>query len=105
MIETYRFRTSLGYVVISFDPENFKTRIFKPHRNFRKNRDDENEERIITETPPGSVKVESGQECISQNYDGSVEWVTKAEDGSLWAHVDLSDGYYGSPEYLLEKIL
>jgi len=82
VIEKYRFRTSLGYVYISFDPENF----------------------VSNSLESENISIDRGNGYITNLYSGELGKVFKSEDGSLWVDIYLEDGTYGSPEYLLEKI-
>ena len=82
MIERYKFRTSLGYVYISFDPENF----------------------VSNSLEAEEISIDRGGGYISNLYSGELGKVSELEDGSLWVDIYLEDGTYGSPEYLLEKI-
>lgn len=85
----YRFRTSIGYVELEFDPATLK------------------EDRLVGH-PAGvsssTFDILSGKEFIDQLYKGCLSDIVRSADGSLWAIIDLEDGYYGSPEYLLEAV-
>ena len=37
-------------------------------------------------------------------YDGWFFEVVQLENGEFWVFIELSDGHYGAPEYLLEEI-
>jgi hypothetical protein len=81
VIEKYRFRTSLGYVYISFDPEEF----------------------VSNSLESENISIDRGGGYIANLYSGELGKIFKAKDGSLWVDIYLEDGMYGSPEYLLEK--
>tara|TARA_Y100000034_G_scaffold124715_1_gene173285 strand:+ start:1280 stop:1591 length:312 start_codon:yes stop_codon:yes gene_type:complete len=94
-MSTYRFRTTLGCVDISFDPDDFevvelevKYWIDGAHR--------------ITQMINRKFKIESGEEFVSKLFDGRVSHILKTGEGLMWAIIELADNFYGSPEYTLE---
>ena len=80
----------MGYVYISFSLEDFKeVECKRSHRKVLKN--------------TNIYMRHAGGHRLYQLYDGEVTSVMQIEDGSMWAIVELSDDFYGSPEYLLEE--
>ena len=98
-MENYRFRTSLGYVYLSFDHETLETVTWPDRDRYGKETG-----KTLTAIQSRQFKITEGKKYICKLYDGSVENIEKMLDDSLWATIELSDGAYGSPEYLLEKI-
>ena len=76
MQKHYKFRTSLGYVFISFDPDAINSGMYK-------------------------ITMDSGEEYLQQLFQGDVADVIGL-DNCFW--VLISNGGYGYPEYLLEEV-
>ena len=100
MKENYRFRTSLGYVYLSFDEEDFKVYTWEWSADT-----DRNNPIILSKIRIhiSKIEIKSGEEFLEKLYKGKLVEVVKKEDGSFWAIIYLYDKYYGSPEYLIEK--
>lgn len=98
MIKKYRFRTSLGEVVISFDEDTLKQRKYRFGWS--------EEIRKIPLLSSDEIKIDSGESEINNLYDCGYGYIVKRmQDGSLWLEVNLPNGgAYGSPEYLLEEV-
>jgi hypothetical protein len=76
----YMFKTSLGNVFLSLDPQSFK--------NGRSTK----------------FSVLSGQECLDKLFHSQGISHIDQIDGSLWAFSELDDPHDGAPEYLLEPV-
>ncbi len=88
MVKKYRFRTSLGYVVLTVDTDTFK----------------------VVPNSGGCIEtkefnVEEGKEFVDNRYTGGeVYSVDKAYDGTLFAIIKTDDDSINFPEYILESI-
>lgn len=91
-------KTSRGQVVLSVDPDTFETVTWETRDKYGKPGG------TVSETRNSKFDIESGKEYIDGLYDGWIEYILKTENDELFAIIELSDGYYGSPEYYLEKI-
>lgn len=98
MYKRYMFKTSLGEVVVQLDPDQFKIEHWDCH-------DEEGRTaKILSPLLNRRFDIVSGADCIKNLYDGSLEYIFKTDQGDLCARIELSDGYYGAPEYLLTEI-
>ena len=98
-MERYRMRTSQGAVTILFDPDGFETVTWETRDNYG-----EPDGGHVSERRNTKFTIESGGEFITKLYDGWLSHILKTESEELFAMIELSDGYYGSPEYMLEKV-
>jgi hypothetical protein len=92
-------RTSRGQVVLLIDPNGFENVTWEIRDNYGKPTGG-----TSSEIRNRKLEIESGKENIEGLYDGWIEHILKTENDELFAIIELSDGYYGSPEYYLEKI-
>jgi len=53
-----------------------------------------------------NVKIQNVDKILGRNhgclFDGKVHSIIRIGNGEYWLFIDLDDGYYGCPEYLLE---
>ena len=100
MMERYKITTSLGLVIISLDPDQYETVTWEKVDKYRC----EPTGIHMSEVRNYKFVVESGQEYLKDLYDGWLSHILKTNNGNLFAIIELSDGYYGGAEYLMEKI-
>ena len=98
MKQRYRFRTSQGYVYLSLDLASLKERTWETRDNYG-NLDGG----TASATDTTDFVVDYGEEVLDKLFKCcGIYSVEKMADGSLWAIIELEDGYYGGPEYMLE---
>lgn len=100
MAKSYRMKTSLGEVILSFDLDDFKVFTWEPCVQFEMSDKD-----MGSENRCEKFTIEKGQEYIIELYNGWISHILKTENNELFAIIELSDGYDGAPEYILEEIL
>lgn len=91
-IQKYKFKTSLGEVVISFDVDSFSEKEMTYHLKKK-----------ILRFICDDVNIELGKDILRALYNVDSLMVFKLPDESLWVQIFLEDAYYGSPEYPLRK--
>ena len=90
----YKIRTSKGDVIISFDTDTLKLDTSPTYDKYG------NADGITSRIRSEEFVIETGEEHITELYYGWLSYIDRI-DGELFAFIELSDGYYGSPEYLL----
>jgi hypothetical protein len=96
-MEKYKAKTSLGDVILSVDMDKFITNIYPTYSGAGRPKG------TLSRIENREYVIESGEEYIKKMYTGWPSYITKTDNG-LFLRIELDDGYYGCPEYYLEKV-
>ena len=82
----------------------FKTSVGEWFGEFDETKGKESEGCIVYDYD--DIKIENIHKVLGRNhgclFDGKVHSIIRIGNGEYWLFIDLDDGYYGCPEYLLE---
>ena len=93
----YKMRTSLGQVILFIDPNGFEKVTGETRDEFGKPNGE------VSQIQNTKFIIESGSEHIDNLYDGWMSRIIEV-NGDLFAIIDLSDEFYGAPQFYLERV-
>ena len=96
----FKFRTSRGDILVEFEEDNFSEQHNKQIENYTILSSEEDQKKVC-----GDIwTFNRGEKELPALYDGDFGPISKSDNGEYWIYIELDDGNYGTPEYLLTKM-